>query len=147
MVIDIKKCNLRTATPNDFKGGIREIVQSLENYVNKDLEKLRVLVFIEDDSTETDTSLSSHFSSMAWNLKRGSVTNWLVAAALNTIIHTLLVLGGIWVFFAQPYADALNITTGALAIAFFTTITTNPSKIRGPNAINNENALPCILPT
>ena len=48
-----------------------------------------------------------------------------LAAALNTIIHTLLVLGGIWVFFAQPYADALNITTGALAIAFFTTITTN----------------------
>jgi len=48
-----------------------------------------------------------------------------LSAALNTIIHTLLVLGGIWVFFAQPYADALNITTGALAIAFFTTITTN----------------------
>ena len=48
-----------------------------------------------------------------------------LAAALNTIIHTLLVLGGICVFFAQPYADALNITTGALAIAFFTTITTN----------------------
>lgn len=83
MVIDIKKCELRTATPNDFKGEIREIVQSLENYVNKDLERRRVLVFIEDDSTKTDTDLSSHFSAMAWNLTRESVTNWLVGAALN----------------------------------------------------------------
>lgn len=83
MVIDIKKCDLRTATPNDFKGEIGEIVQSLENYVNKDLEQRRVLLFIEDDSTKTDTDLISHFSAMAWNLTRGSVTNWLVGAALK----------------------------------------------------------------
>lgn len=83
MVIDIKKCDLRTATPNDFKGEIGEIVQCLENYVNKDLERRRVLVFIEDDSTKTDTDLRSHFSAMAWNLTRESVTNWLVGAALN----------------------------------------------------------------
>ncbi len=83
MVIDIKKCDLRTATPNDFKGEIGEIVQSLENYVSKDLERRRVLVFIEDDSTKTDTDLSSHFSSMGWNLTRESATNWLVAAALK----------------------------------------------------------------
>ena len=83
MVIDIKKCDLRTATPNDFKGEIRELVQSLENYVNKDLERRRVLVFIEDDSTKTDTDLRSHFSSMGWNLTRESATNWLVAAAVN----------------------------------------------------------------
>ncbi len=83
MVIDIKKCDIRTATPNDFKGEIREIVQCLENYVNKDLEQRRVLVFIEDDSTKTDTNLSSHFSSMGWNLTRESATNWLVGAALN----------------------------------------------------------------
>lgn len=83
MVIDIKKCDLRTATPNDFKGEIGEIVQSLENYVNKDLEQRRVLLFIEDDSTKTDTSLISNFSAMAWNQTRGSVTNWLVGAALK----------------------------------------------------------------
>lgn len=83
MVIDIKKCDLRTATPNDFKGEIREIVQCLENYVNKDLEKRRVLVFIEDDSTKTDTDLKSHFIAMAWNLTRESITNWLVGAALK----------------------------------------------------------------
>lgn len=83
MVIDIKKCDLRTATPNDFKGEIGEIVQSLENYVNKDLEQRRVLLFIEDDSTKTDTGLRSHFSSMGWNLTRKSATNWLVGAALN----------------------------------------------------------------
>lgn len=83
MVIDIKKCDLRTATPNDFKGEIGEIVQCLENYVNKDLEKRRVLLFIEDDSTKTDTDLRSHFSAMEWNLTRESVTNWLVGAALN----------------------------------------------------------------
>lgn len=83
MVIDIKKCDLRTATPNDFKGEIGEIVQCLENYVNKDLERRRVLVFIEDDSTKTDTDLRSHFSAMAWNLTRESATNWLVGAALN----------------------------------------------------------------
>ena len=83
MVIDIKKCDLRTATPNDFKGEIWEIVQSLENYVNKDLERRRMLVFIEDDSTKTDTDLRSHFSSMGWNLTRESATNWLVAAAVN----------------------------------------------------------------
>lgn len=83
MVIDIKKCDLRTATPNDFKGEIGEIVQSLENYVNKDLEQRRVLLFIEDDSTKTDTDLISYFSAMAWNLTRESVTNWLVGAALK----------------------------------------------------------------
>lgn len=83
MVIDIKKCDLRTATPNDFKGEIGEIVQCLENYVNKDLERRRVLVFIEDDSTKTDTDLSSHFSAMAWNLTHRSVTNWLAGAALK----------------------------------------------------------------
>lgn len=83
MAIDIKKCDLRTATPNDFKGEIREIVQCLENYVKKDLEKRRVLVFIEDDSTKTDTDLRSYFSSMGWNLTRESATNWLVGAALN----------------------------------------------------------------
>lgn len=83
MVIDIKECELRTATPNDLKGEIGEIFQCLENYVNKDLEKRRVCVFIEDDSTETDTDLSIHFSSMAWNLTRESATNWLVAAAVN----------------------------------------------------------------
>lgn len=83
MVIDIKKCELRTATPNDFKVEIREIVQCLENYVKKDLEQRRVLLFIEDDSTKTDTDLKSHFSAMAWNLTRESITNWLVGAALK----------------------------------------------------------------
>ncbi len=83
MVIDIKKCDIRTATPNDFKGEIGEIVQSLENYVNKDFEQRRVLLFIEDDSTKTDTDLISHFISMGWNLTRESATNWLVGAAVN----------------------------------------------------------------
>lgn len=83
MVIDIKKCELRTATPNDFKVEIREIVQCLENYVNKDLEQRRMLLFIEDDSTKTDTDLKSHFCAMAWNLTRESITNWLVGAALK----------------------------------------------------------------
>nr|DAR00193.1 MAG TPA: hypothetical protein [Caudoviricetes sp.] len=83
MVIDIKKCELRTATPNDFKVEIREIVQCLENYVNKDLEQRRVLLFIEDDSTKTDTDLKSHFIAMAWNLTRESITNWLVGATLK----------------------------------------------------------------
>jgi uncharacterized membrane protein len=49
----------------------------------------------------------------------------ILSATINTMIHTLLVLGGIWVFFAQPYADALSITTAALATAFIATITTN----------------------
>lgn len=83
MVIDIKKCELRTATPNDFKVEIREIVQCLENYANKDLEQRHVLLFIEDDSTKTDTDLKSHFIAMAWNLTRESITNWLVGAALK----------------------------------------------------------------
>lgn len=83
MVIDIKKCDLRTATPNDLEGEKEEIFQCLENYVNKDLERRRVLAFIEDDSTKTDTDLISHFSAMAWNLTRESVTNWLVGAALK----------------------------------------------------------------
>lgn len=92
MVIGIKKCDLRTATPNDFKGEIGEIVQSLENYVNKDLEQRRVLLFIEDDSTKTDTDLISHFSTMEWNLTRESVTNWLVGAALKNPEYCLSLL-------------------------------------------------------
>ena len=83
MVIDIKKCDLRTVNPNDIEGEKEEIFKCLENYVNKDLEKRRVLLFIEGDSTKTDTDLISHFSAMAWNLTRGSVTNWLAGAALR----------------------------------------------------------------
>lgn len=49
----------------------------------------------------------------------------MASALINTLIHTLLVLGSIWIFFAQPYAEALNITTQALAAAFLATITTN----------------------
>lgn len=56
---------------------------------------------------------------------KNKVVSAMVAAAVNTVIHTLLVLGGIWVFFAQPYAQALSITTGALATAFIATITSN----------------------
>lgn len=51
--------------------------------MNKDLEQRRVLLFIEDDSTKTDTDLKSHFIAMAWNLTRESITNWLVGAALK----------------------------------------------------------------
>lgn len=49
----------------------------------------------------------------------------LIAAGINTILHTLLVLGGIWLFFADAYASALQITTSALMTVFITTITTN----------------------
>lgn len=47
------------------------------------------------------------------------------SAVINTLIHTLLVLGSIWIFFGEPYAEALNISIQALGTAFLATISTN----------------------
>lgn len=34
----------------------------------------------------------------------------MLSALLNTVLHTILVMGGIWVFFANPYATARGMT-------------------------------------
>ena len=34
----------------------------------------------------------------------------MISAGLNTVIHTLLVMGGIWAFFGAPYASVLGIS-------------------------------------
>lgn len=40
-----------------------------------------------------------------------------VTAAANTLIHTLLVMGLIWVFFGTEYASAAGISVGAVIVA------------------------------
>lgn len=49
----------------------------------------------------------------------------MVTAAVNTMIHTVLVMGGIWVFFAEPYAQALGLTMAGVAAAVIGVVTTN----------------------
>ena len=48
-----------------------------------------------------------------------------VTAVVNTMIHTLLVLGGIYVFFAEPYAQALGTNTAGVAAVLLGVIASN----------------------
>ncbi len=48
-----------------------------------------------------------------------------VTAACNTMIHTLLVMGMIWIFFAPQYAQALGVDITAVAGLILGVITTN----------------------
>ena len=49
----------------------------------------------------------------------------MLSAAANTMIHTILVMGGIWVFFAQPYAQARQMTITEVWAFIIGVITTN----------------------
>ncbi len=53
------------------------------------------------------------------------ILNCAITAAVNTIIHTLLVMGMIWLFFAPQYAQALNVSQTAVAGLILGVITTN----------------------
>lgn len=48
-----------------------------------------------------------------------------VGAGAATVIHTVLVLGGIYVFFAQDYAAALSTDLSGVAVLFLGTVSTN----------------------
>ena len=48
-----------------------------------------------------------------------------IAAAFNTLLHTTLVLGGIWLFFGEPYATALGISKEALLPALLAVVASN----------------------
>ena len=43
-----------------------------------------------------------------------------IAAGTNTLIHTLFVMGSIWLFFGSAYANAAGITVGAVIVAVLT---------------------------
>ena len=43
-------------------------------------------------------------------LLRQDTIAMMLSALLNTVLHTVLVMGGIWVFFANPYATARGMT-------------------------------------
>jgi uncharacterized membrane protein len=49
----------------------------------------------------------------------------MIAAGLNTVIHTLLVMGGIWLFFGEPYAAVLGISPAGLAGAIGAVVVSN----------------------
>lgn len=53
-------------------------------------------------------------------MKVSRILSSAVSAALNTLIHTLFVMGSIWLFFGQAYANAAGITVGAVIIAVLT---------------------------
>lgn len=57
--------------------------------------------------------------------KIGNLPACAVSAAVNTIIHTLLVMGMIWLFFGEPYAKALGVPVTGVAAIVFGVITTN----------------------
>ncbi|MBQ9047228.1 MAG: ECF transporter S component [Solobacterium sp.] len=48
-----------------------------------------------------------------------------VSAAVNTLLHTLMVMGSIWLFFGQPYASAMGMTMTEVAAFIMGIITTN----------------------
>ena len=43
-----------------------------------------------------------------------------ISAGANTLIHTLLVMGSIWIFFGNAYANAAGITVGAVILTVLT---------------------------
>ena len=53
-------------------------------------------------------------------LNKSRITASAVSAALNTLIHTLFVMGSIWLFFGKAYADAAGIGVGAVIITVLT---------------------------
>lgn len=60
------------------------------------------------------------FSGMMFRMLRkhtNDITAASVTAAVNTLIHTLLVMGLIWVFFGTEYASAAGISVGAVIVA------------------------------
>ena len=57
--------------------------------------------------------------------KTGPLPACAVSAAVNTMIHTLLVMGMIWLFFGEPYARALGIPANQVAAVVIGVITSN----------------------
>lgn len=57
--------------------------------------------------------------------KIGDLTACAVTAAVNTMIHTLLVMGLIWMFFGPQYAEALGVETSAIFGIILGVITSN----------------------
>lgn len=49
----------------------------------------------------------------------------ILSAAINTMLHTILVMGSIWIFFAQPYANAKNMSLPEVWAFILGVITTN----------------------
>lgn len=49
----------------------------------------------------------------------------MITAVFNTVIHTVLVLGGIYLFFAPSYAQALGTSTEGVALLLLGVISTN----------------------
>lgn len=48
-----------------------------------------------------------------------------ISALIGAMTNTILVMGGIYVFFGQPYAQAIGISFDALVVAIMTVVTTN----------------------
>ena len=48
-----------------------------------------------------------------------------IAALLSTILHTVMVLSGIYIFFAEPYAEALSVAVEAVLGMLGLTVITN----------------------
>ena len=69
--------------------------------------------------------LSGKMFRMLRRRKMNDLAACAVTAAANTMIHTLLVMGMIWIFFAPSYAKALNIDVSAIASVVLGVITTN----------------------
>jgi uncharacterized membrane protein len=59
----------------------------------------------------------------AWTKK--SYVSAMLSAAVNTLLHTALVMGGIAVFFAEPYAQARQILVSDLAGVIMGVVATN----------------------
>lgn len=65
----------------------------------------------------------------------------MISAGLNTVIHTLLVMGGIWAFFGAPYASVLGISEAALGTAIGAVIVSNGI----PEAVLAAVVIPALL--
>lgn len=84
MAITIRKMNFKKSNFNESEDEVKEIFQSIENYLNKNMEHRRVLIAIEDSSEETDTCFGGELYEATYNHTSMSLARWLVCAALRS---------------------------------------------------------------
>ena len=85
--------------------------------------------------------LSGKMYRMLLKMTGNSSISAMISAGLNTLIHTFLVMGGIWYFFGAPYASVLGIAESALAGAIGAVVVSNGI----PEAILAAIVIPALL--
>lgn len=84
MAITIDKTKFKKPKLNELEDGVKEIFQSIEDYLSKDMDHRRVLISIEDTSKVTDPRFCGNVHEAAFNHTNTSIMHWLICASLSS---------------------------------------------------------------